>query len=282
MASYASLYEVYPCLGYKSIPDRQDSAAGAWYSPLVQVLPQLEQGTLFNAINFMPTADDGYALNANSTVMTTRAGLFLCPSDVTSPVPGYGRANYRFNVGPVINLGASMGPQGNMGPFSMGDNHFVSGYPDGLSSTAGVSERLQGDWQAGRIGRGDYRLAPKDGHRGGETVDEMRAYCAGATSEMIESRAGETWFLQGFHNTVFNSANVPNPETLDCADDDYTYLNGTLIHNGVFSASSRHPGGVNVAMMDGSVRFVKDGIAIGVWRALSTRNGGEAIDEGAY
>lgn len=35
--------------------------------------------------------------------------------------------------------------------------------------------------------------------------------------------------------------------------------------------------GVNVAMMDGSVRNVEDGINIGVWRAISTRKGGEML-----
>jgi prepilin-type N-terminal cleavage/methylation domain-containing protein/prepilin-type processing-associated H-X9-DG protein len=41
------------------------------------------------------------------------------------------------------------------------------------------------------------------------------------------------------------------------------------------AARSRHPGGVNVAMSDGGVRFVPDGIDINVWRALSTAQGGE-------
>jgi len=73
------------------------------------------------------------------------------------------------------------------------------------------------------------------------------------------------------------------------------------------SASSLHPGGVNVLMGDGSVRFVKETIGCwavdpisgspsgaslgyggwwtnlppsGVWQALSTRSGGELVDFG--
>jgi prepilin-type N-terminal cleavage/methylation domain-containing protein/prepilin-type processing-associated H-X9-DG protein len=41
------------------------------------------------------------------------------------------------------------------------------------------------------------------------------------------------------------------------------------------SARSRHPGGVNVALMDGSVRFVQDTILIGTWNAMGSRAGGE-------
>jgi prepilin-type N-terminal cleavage/methylation domain-containing protein/prepilin-type processing-associated H-X9-DG protein len=41
------------------------------------------------------------------------------------------------------------------------------------------------------------------------------------------------------------------------------------------AARSRHPGGVNAAMCDASVRFVTDGIDLRIWRALATREGGE-------
>jgi prepilin-type N-terminal cleavage/methylation domain-containing protein/prepilin-type processing-associated H-X9-DG protein len=36
------------------------------------------------------------------------------------------------------------------------------------------------------------------------------------------------------------------------------------------SARSRHAGGVNASLCDGSVRFISDGIALNTWRALST------------
>ncbi len=42
------------------------------------------------------------------------------------------------------------------------------------------------------------------------------------------------------------------------------------------AARSRHSGGVNAAMCDASVRFVSDGIDLRTWRALATREGGEA------
>lgn len=43
------------------------------------------------------------------------------------------------------------------------------------------------------------------------------------------------------------------------------------------AARSRHPGGVNVAACDASIRFVADDIDIAVWRGTSTTQAGEAV-----
>ena len=43
------------------------------------------------------------------------------------------------------------------------------------------------------------------------------------------------------------------------------------------AARSRHPTGVNVLMADGAVGFVSDSIDIGIWQALATIAGGEAV-----
>ncbi len=48
------------------------------------------------------------------------------------------------------------------------------------------------------------------------------------------------------------------------------------------AARSRHPGGVNALFADGGVRFVRDGIAPGVWRAMGSPNGGEIVSAESY
>ena len=48
------------------------------------------------------------------------------------------------------------------------------------------------------------------------------------------------------------------------------------------SFGSLHPGGANFAMVDGSVRFIKQTIAQPVYHALGTRAGGEVIQADSY
>ena len=49
-----------------------------------------------------------------------------------------------------------------------------------------------------------------------------------------------------------------------------------------FAARSRHPGGINAAMADGSIHFVKNSIDLRTWRALSTTAGSEVVGADPY
>ena len=46
--------------------------------------------------------------------------------------------------------------------------------------------------------------------------------------------------------------------------------------------SSNHPGGVNIAFADGSVKYIKDTVSVPTWWALGTRAGGEVVSSDAY
>jgi prepilin-type processing-associated H-X9-DG protein len=45
----------------------------------------------------------------------------------------------------------------------------------------------------------------------------------------------------------------------------------------LISFSSRHPGGVNFCLVDGSVRFLKNGISEFVRESFGSRKGGEPL-----
>ena len=48
----------------------------------------------------------------------------------------------------------------------------------------------------------------------------------------------------------------------------------------LFTAGSRHPGGFNTLFADGSVRFIKRTIDLGIFRPLSHLAGGEVVNRG--
>ena len=73
----------------------------------------------------------------------------------------------------------------------------------------------------------------------------------------------------------YNHYNVPNGLNCQAANDGNTGGWGNIMN--ALPPSSNHPGGVNLGMADGSVRFIKDTIAQDVWWALGTRSGGEVL-----
>ena len=72
---------------------------------------------------------------------------------------------------------------------------------------------------------------------------------------------GNSWF-RGFYpaSMVFTTLMTPNSDMWDCDDDP------DLFQKGMFAARSQHPGGVQVTLGDGSVRFVSETIDFDVWK----------------
>ena len=250
---------------------------GHSFSPLARILSELDQVPLYHATNFEPVPTQGSGLLANQTVMTTTLETFLCPSDAIAPVEGYARANYRLNLGPGPWISPWGGEAG--GPFTMGRCYRPADFPDGLSGTVAASERSQGDWTSGTAGAGDYRLANLSFDATPDTIAWGLSVCESldASSE-VESRGGESWFLSGYHFTDYNHCATPNAKIRDCSFYPFREnIHWRTLHQGVFTARSRHPGGVNTLLMDGSVHFARDGINLKLWRALATRSGGEVV-----
>jgi prepilin-type processing-associated H-X9-DG protein len=79
---------------------------------------------------------------------------------------------------------------------------------------------------------------------------------------------GGQWINGHFGNTLYNHYYPPNPVgKWDC---------GNKSHNKALStARSYHTGGVNLALADGSIRFVYDSVSLTTWRALATRASGD-------
>ena len=84
--------------------------------------------------------------------------------------------------------------------------------------------------------------------------------------------AGAVWHMGNPNSGRYNHVMAPN--TWSC-------MEGSANTNGAMTASSRHPGVVNLVMTDGSVRAVKSSIAVTVWGAIGSRDGGETVSSDA-
>jgi prepilin-type N-terminal cleavage/methylation domain-containing protein/prepilin-type processing-associated H-X9-DG protein len=249
------------------------------FSPHAHLLPFLEQQGLFNLIDFTGAkgATTTYkGINATPAVMPVP--VFSCPSDLGG-VPGgngatpgvtFAGTNYSSCVGTGLGSSAIYN-----GDYVSGDGVFLllPGGPikmsqiiDGTSNTAAFSESLYGDGSAGltpQSGTPDPMLFARD--ISGSAMDPTT--CAGTTT--YTGQRGDRWINGGYLSTAYNHYLTPNSTTYDCLNSANNF--------GLKAARSRHNGGVNLLLCDGSVHFVANSISQSTWRALATRAGGDVI-----
>ncbi len=247
------------------------------FSIFTQLLPQLEESALYASINFETGIDDFYIHNMvpeaeglapNQTVIATRLGLLICPSDGARQEQRSGGTNYRANLGSDRWYFSSDGPL--MGVF---EHVSTARTRDGTSNTAAFSEKLR----SVRDGRLDPRTDMIEGGLGAPySAEESRARCAKGFSvpPRFIDVAGLTWFVGTLSQTIYNHSLEPNSTIPDCVA-----AEGCNPINGHVGARSNHPAGVNTLLLDGSVRFVRDSIARETWRAMGSANGGEVISD---
>ncbi len=229
------------------------------------LLADLGHPALFNAINFdLPCLTPADFAFGNATAAATRVGLFLCPSDRASPA-AFATNNVRLNLGMADYERSADGVYHfvDNGAFTVTRHVTAADFRDGLSNTLAVSEKPAGssaqydpfrDWV-------HHAEMPPPGS------DAWARICAGPLDPR-EGRldAGGTWLIAGVGFTFFHASEPPNSPIPDC---------GFNTGEGVFAARSYHPGGVNAAMSDGSVRWFRASMQRQMWRSLGTRNRGD-------
>jgi prepilin-type N-terminal cleavage/methylation domain-containing protein/prepilin-type processing-associated H-X9-DG protein len=261
-----------------------------WFTLL---LSQIEQGTLYNALNFTlgmegPLTPFPLGYFSNSSIAFTKVAIFQCPSDrqiLFQITPQYvggvlsgpiiTKGNYAVSFGntywgqdiPPTNMAApvpkdpitGLVPTFRKSAFGHYNVRFAD-VTDGLSNTAFLAEVLQGETYDVRgllwssiPGGGSYfsRMPPNN------PVDY---YQTGLYGDQL--------------NQPIFCVNEPGMD-LPCtggAGDQQAYA----------GARSRHPGGLNVLLGDGSVRFMKNSINMATWIELNTMNSGEVISADSY
>jgi prepilin-type processing-associated H-X9-DG protein len=161
------------------------------------------------------------------------------------------------------------------GPFFFNSAVRLAQVRDGLSQTAFFSETIIGEGAptsptlAGPI---DVTLVAVQVSGGSPVYLPLtEAECRQPTSYFF--RRNSAWVQGDFQNALYTHYLTPNSRVPDCLRQQY---------HGWKAARSRHPGGVNLLMGDGSARFVKDTVASATWRAMATRGGGEVISADQY
>ena len=102
--------------------------------------------------------------------------------------------------------------------------------------------------------------------RDGRPRGLQRGLDARATAS-VDKQRGDAWATGGMAMTLFNTVATPNANNDAWA---YCGSNGSGTMADFSNADSYHPGGVNVLMTDGSVKFIKDTINQRTWWALGT------------
>jgi prepilin-type N-terminal cleavage/methylation domain-containing protein/prepilin-type processing-associated H-X9-DG protein len=252
------------------------------WSVLAQLNPYLEQTAIYNSMDLtQPMYDATNQITAqNRLAVVQKVPIFLCPSDKGQPVSSaygvtdVGPTNYVACHGSGVSGGGYGSPIGGDGVFPAVNGVKITDVSDGTSNTAAMSESILGDGaEVSPTQPGDERVAYKYLGYSGTLPNDTN--CAGSPSSWNGyNRRGFTWASGEARCVSYNHYYTPNASNFDCIANDPTM---TYVSVGYRAARSRHSGGVNVLLADGSVRFVSNSISLPTWRSLSTRAGGEVL-----
>jgi prepilin-type N-terminal cleavage/methylation domain-containing protein/prepilin-type processing-associated H-X9-DG protein len=304
-ANYADATGVFPMAAYWKLDVTHPPSASTAFGFLIHLLPYFEQGQVYNAFN------TGLAFgNAeNTTVHGIGINTLWCPSDgavstasvIKNPLFGYVNLPNPFPVA-HSSYGANTGTW-----------FVVTPYPFTGSWGSATNPNY-----AAIVGTLNGLIFHESAVRYADVIDgTSNTISVGERGHGLfdpATRATWHWWVSGARTqlTTLYPMNPQKKEGLfDPTGSGSTTVGGTTTSY-LVSASSFHPGGCNFAFADGSVRFLKDSIdcwrndpnnsglpvgaianpngtymlgpngRVGVYQALSTRNGGEVISSDAF
>jgi hypothetical protein len=134
-----------------------------------------------------------------------------------------------------------------------------------------------------------------NGSRSNPRITKISMITDGTSHTLLMSETLRAWSTQDndwrgdIHNDDgvfrFHTLVTPNTTVADIIESGWFQPTGDPLMpaqagsdtNEVSAARSHHPGCVNAALCDGSVRFFSDNIALGTWKAYGSMNGGDAL-----
>ena len=285
--NYHDTHSAFPQGRFGSV---QDSCTGgcAWrgFSAQTMMLPFMDQAPLYNQINFNLMYNDGTGTPNNNALSRNKIAPFICPSDQAWAGAEAGN-NYVLSAGPSMWWQIAIGQS--IGMFNERRNIRFGDLTDGTSNTIAASEGLKGDNDSSRLSPGDLvRAVPFTAGLASSSIfptkgalDGYGAACLAAvgttpTATNHHSHPHQQWMNGIGAQTIFNTANTPNSRNPDCHP---CVGCGWYDSAGVWSARSRHTGGVHVLLGDGAVRFVSDNVDFDTWQRLGHISDGNTIGE---
>jgi len=293
MHNYVDVYHYFPPRQHGSATSGNTDGTEALVprlSAFVSILPFIDQANLYNQIGDVQR----YVWDGNYAPYRTQVSLFLCPSDPLTPVGSsssvteyvpYGQLNYGLSGGDSNQLSTSY--RASRGLFGYQTRYGVRDVTDGLSNTVMLGEfvRPQSDKKLGRATTSGTGY-PASGCKALFVTGEY------ATVQDINRTLGTRW-NDGRSQYVSVNTILP-PNSAAC------YIND---NDGFNTMGSRHVGGAQVLLADGSVRFISQNIhtgnlaattssnppaptassgtptPYGVWGSLGSRSGGDIVGE---
>lgn len=244
-----------------------------------RLLPYVEEANLAALVD----VTKAYDAPANDAARMTRISMFQCASANDQQLPmnvslrNTGAAtSYHANHGSGILWSIASSPDNPLhafwppnGPMYRNSRTGPKDVTDGLSHTAAFSERVMGD------GSNSVSTEISDTYQPGtypanadQAVRDCNAIDIRDLAHQRFSDVGMPWIRAYHSTTIYYHVNTPNGRSC-------MFPPGLIMT----TASSHHPGGVNLVMCDSSARFVSENVDVQTWRAAGSRNGGEVVLE---
>jgi prepilin-type N-terminal cleavage/methylation domain-containing protein/prepilin-type processing-associated H-X9-DG protein len=230
----------------------------------VQILPYLEMSTIYNHFDF----DEGVYAPRNLAPQQRSIPMYLCPSDATRPLPNARQPSSYAGCHSSKAVPIDVDQDGVLFLNSSVDYDDI---PDGSAFTIAVGEKLQ--------------------------IDDVWGWASGTRDTLRNAGGGPN----GGGLALFKAADLYSPEGMYEPGDEYEEDTGMEGEEGmepgepgtpaeakkpaesklliVGGFASRHTGGVQFAMCDGSVRFISESINPQMFANLASRNDGEMLTD---
>jgi prepilin-type N-terminal cleavage/methylation domain-containing protein/prepilin-type processing-associated H-X9-DG protein len=316
MANYHDAYNVYPPDGVRAgkhqwdySPQAGDNNWGNYMSMQVYLLPYLDQTPLYERFNMsrgsvywldayiaqpVSWAQSAIDADTNRTSRMTIVRTYMCPSD---PNPGnYDRQAHGHSYAPNI------GQLRNFRNWFANGISYQPGWDGALATPVSINTVIDGTSKTAAWG--EWVKGPSIDNFA-RAIDDRRAWVwqlphnvdPGQNNAILRqgfgdvgTQTGDAWFNQDCNNstvptwawkgeywTVGHAGRGSGLSFSVKPNGNSCYGEGSDPTDSGMAAASRHPGGVNLGLLDGSVQFVGDGIDFRVWWAMGSRNGQEAV-----